>query len=90
MLVGKQEEPTIMQNKAKVALNTSKNSLCRVAGHDFQRTTSDKYRVCCRSHCGAAQRLANGQWIDVEQVTRKENKPAVAVQSIPMFGEVQA
>jgi hypothetical protein len=82
-----------MQNKHNVALNHSKNSLCRVSGHDFQRTTSDTYRVCSRSHCGAAQRLSNEQWIDVEQVARKTEKEPQALPVVTMFDwikEVQA
>ncbi len=61
-----------MPNRAKKALNDSNNSLCRAIGHNFRLTTSSTYRVCGRSHCGAAQRLHNGAWIDVQPRHKQE------------------
>jgi hypothetical protein len=74
--------------KVKKALNDSKNAMCREVGHDYQSTTSDTYRVCSRSHCGAAQRLANGQWIDATQrtTTGKKQGQQQAVQPTGMWG----
>jgi hypothetical protein len=46
---------------------TYTNSTCRDLGHKWMSTTSDTYRKCCRNTCKAAQRLVNGQWVNVVQ-----------------------
>ena len=46
------------------------NSLCRVMGHSWQRTTSDNYRLCDRDKCHAAERLTKRGWVRVESRKR--------------------
>jgi hypothetical protein len=48
----------------------SNNSECRNTGHHWRSTTSDRFRHCDRSGCGAVQRLVNGSWQDVTPVQR--------------------
>jgi hypothetical protein len=82
-----------MQNKHKATLNTSKNATCRVQGHDFRKTASDTYRLCCRSQCGAAERFVNGEWIDVEPVAQKAMQVPQVLPALMVFDwakEVQA
>ncbi len=49
------------------------NRLCRDTGHDWQTTTGDNFRKCNRVDCKAAQRLHNGQWIDVARTVKRQN-----------------
>ena len=44
---------------------TFTNALCRDLGHDWKPTPVSNYRLCQRSKCKAAQRLHQGQWMDV-------------------------
>src|SRR5579884_3890377 len=70
---------------AKQALNDSKNSLCREIGHKFCSTTSNNYRVCSRAHCGAAQRLHNGAWVDVPKPAKAEKHEPETAPTMTVF-----
>ena len=43
----------------------SRNSLCRDVGHDWKTTTASNYRLCQRDQCRAAQRVQDGQWVNI-------------------------
>jgi hypothetical protein len=53
--------------------HTLKKPLCEQAGHLWQRTTVNTYRVCTRSGCTTAQRLHRGTWITVPTVQRTQH-----------------
>jgi hypothetical protein len=49
----------------QMVTETFTNSLCRDIGHDWKPTPVSNYRLCQRTKCKAAQRLHQGQWMDV-------------------------
>lgn len=46
--------------------------LCKVVGHDWLKTTSDKVQVCSRKECGRIKHLLKGHWTYDHYVPRKK------------------
>lgn len=53
---------------------SKKSTLCEETGHSYLGTTANNYRVCQRSDCQHAQRLAGEQWVDVKPSTPQPTK----------------
>ena len=65
-----------MSTKTAPDKSFSKNSLCQSEkAHDWISTTAANYRKCNRTDCQAAQRLQDGQWIDVVTTIHTPRKP---------------
>jgi hypothetical protein len=53
--------------------HTPKKPLCEQAGHIWQRSTAENYRVCTRTGCTTAQRLQGGTWVTVPTSHRTQH-----------------
>jgi hypothetical protein len=51
--------------------HTPKKPLCEQAGHIWQRTAAENYRVCTRTGCTTAQRLHYGAWVTVPTTAQR-------------------
>jgi hypothetical protein len=53
--------------------HTLKKPLCEQAGHIWQRTAAENYRVCTRTGRTTAQRLRHGTWVTVPTSQRTQH-----------------
>ncbi len=76
---------------SKWAKNTPKKpqqTHCEKYGHYYRKTTSDYYKVCVNAGCKHAQRMLNGQWVDVASEPKPQREQRTATQ--PSWLEVLA
>ena len=61
----------------------SSNDFCIKHGHNWILTTSDNFRRCDRSGCGAVERMINGVWSSVAERTDRKKKTGENTKFVP-------